>query len=181
MPAALPAYGESKAEGRPLAGRKQPNGRYSPNMGSRPATRGRKTRVAHRVSQISPAALDHRLPVLFALDRDHHLPRGLPCFLFDLPVDAEQGADALYRPRQFQLSAVARCFLDGDVAIGDLRAVRRLLQSPYRPDHRALDQQSTGQGPAQVARHAAGTLGHSPGSVVAWLVVAVRSDPFRVQ
>ena len=36
-----------------------------------------------------------------------------PALLLDLSFDAEQGADALHRPRQFQLPAVARHVLDG--------------------------------------------------------------------
>src|SRR6185295_6161160 len=149
--------------------------------GFRPATRERYAHRAERVWQISPPTLDDRLPVLSAPDHDHHLPRRIPHFLLDLPVDAEQGADTFHWPRQFQLSAVARRLLDGDAAIGDLRAVRRLLQSPHWPYHRPSHQQSSEQGSAQMARHAARSVGHPAGIVVAWLVVAVRSDAFRIQ
>ena len=115
------------------------------------------------------------------LDRHHRRARRLSGVLFDLSVDAEQGADALHRARQFQLPAVARRLPDGGGADGDLRAQRGVLQSADRAHHRASDQQPAGQGPAQVARHAAGAVGHSAGAVVARLVVAVRSDPFRLQ
>src|SRR6478752_9091684 len=98
-------------EGRPLSGREQPHGRHSPDLGSRPATRERYAHRAERVWQISPPTLDDRLPVLSAPDHDHHLPRRIPHFLLDLPVDAEQGADTFHWPRQFQLSAVARRLL----------------------------------------------------------------------
>ena len=58
---------------------------------------------------------------------------------------------------------------------------RGVLQSADRADHRTSDQQSAGQGSAQMARHAAGAVGHPAGAVVARLVVAVRSDPLRLQ
>ena len=58
---------------------------------------------------------------------------------------------------------------------------RRVLQSADRPHHRPSRQQSAGQGPAQMARHAAGALGHSAGAVDARLVVAVRPHLFGLQ
>ena len=66
-------------------------------------------------------------------------------------------------------------------AIGDLRAIGGVLQSADRPDHRASGQQPAGQGPAQMARHAAGAVGDPAGAVDARLVVDVRSHQFGVQ
>ena len=50
---------------------------------------------------------------VLAADRGDRRPRHLSGVLFDLSVHAEQGADALYRARQFHLSVVARRVLDG--------------------------------------------------------------------
>ena len=63
----------------------------------------------------------------------------------------------------------------------DLRHQRGVLQGADRADHRASDQQSAGQGPAQMARHAAGAVGHPAGAVVARLVVAVRPTHSALQ
>ena len=68
----------------------------------------------------------------------HHRRAGrLSGLLFDLSVDAEQGADALHRARQFPLPALARRVLDGGAAVGDLRALGGVLQGADRADHRA--------------------------------------------
>jgi ABC-type sugar transport system permease subunit len=50
-----------------------------------------------------------------------------------------------------------------------LQGHHRLLRRPFRPQH-------PGQGPAQVARHAAGAVGHSAGHELPCLAVAVRSS-----
>src|SRR6185437_6141111 len=126
-------------------------------------------------------ALDHRVPDVPAADPDHRQPRHLSSAVLDLSVDAEPGADPFHRARQFPLPAVARRIPDGGRAVGDLRAVRRILQSADRAHHRTLDQQPADQRPAQMARHAAGPLGDSAGAVVARLVVAVRPDALGVQ
>ena len=82
----------------------------------------------------------------------------------------------------FTLPAVARHVLDGGAA--DRRSSRCsavFFKALIGLDHRASRQQSADQGPAQMARHAAGAVGHSAGAVDARLVVAVRSHPLRLQ
>src|ERR1700746_838072 len=49
-----------------------------------------------------------RFPDVPAADPHHRLPCRLSGVVFDLSVDAEQGADALYRAWQFQLPLVPR-------------------------------------------------------------------------
>src|SRR5580704_3464263 len=154
------------------------NGRYRSDLVAghprgQPAVIGKP-----RPAAIFAPALDHRVLDVPAIDRHRRLSHHLPRVLFDLSVDAEQGADPLYRPFQFHLPDVARRVLDGGGADRDLRDHRGTLQSAdwahYRPSH----QQPAGQGPAQMARHDAGAMGHSARAVVTRLVVAVRSDPF---
>ncbi len=163
------------------------DGRYRPDVvagtarqiaGRRPAFAGEP---GPKPAAFYAPALDHRLPDVPAADRHHRRPRRLSGVLFDLSVDAEQGADALHRAVEFQLPVVARRVPHGDGANRNLRAQRRVLQSTDRAHHRAPDQQSAGQRPAQVARHAAGAVGHPARFVVAGLVVAVRSHPLRLQ
>src|SRR5262245_27175434 len=124
---------------------------------------------------------DHRFPDVPAVDPHYRLPRRLSGPDLDLSVDAEQSSYALYRPWQSKLHALARRILDGGPAVRDFRADRGVLQSADRPDHGAPDQQSTGQRSAQMARHAAGAVGHSAGALLARLVVAVRPHAFGVQ
>src|SRR3569833_2799628 len=159
--------------------RRSPHGRHSPALDG--GTIRRRAHSPQRHRQIHASAIDHRIHDVPAADPDHLLPCHLSGLLFDLAVDAEQGADQVHRPRQLPLPVVPRRVLDGGAAIGDLRDLRRVLQSADRPDHRAPDQQSAGERPAQVARHAAGAVGHSAGAVVARLVVAVRPDAFGLQ
>src|SRR4249920_1352385 len=93
-----------------------------------------------RLPALRPPALDDCSADVRAADFDRRLPHHLSRFLFDLSVDAEQGADALYRPVEFRFPDVARHVLDGGVAIDDLRALRGVLQSPDRIDYRAYRQ-----------------------------------------
>src|SRR6516162_8010606 len=86
------------------------------------------------------SAFDHRFPDVPAFDPHRRMSRRLSGPVLDLSVDAEQGADALYRAWQFQLPALARRVLDGGPAVGNLCADRRVLQSADRADHRASDQ-----------------------------------------
>ena len=82
----------------------------------------------------------------------------------------------------FTLPAVARHLLDGGAAIGDLRAVSAVFFKALIGLITAhLINNLPGQGPAQMARHAAGAVGHPAGAVDARLVVAVRPHPFGVQ
>src|SRR5262249_54452486 len=87
------------------------------------------------------AAVDRRVLDVPAVDPDHRLPGGLSGAVLDLSIDAEQGANALHRARQFQLPVVTRRVLDGGSAVRHLRADRGILQSADRSDHRASDQQ----------------------------------------
>src|SRR3974390_1268986 len=93
-----------------------------------------------RVATGAAPPFDRRFPDVPAADAHHRLPCRLSGLLFDLSVDAEQGADALYRVWQFQLPVVTRRFLDGGTAVGDLCADRGILQSAYRLDHGTPDQ-----------------------------------------
>src|ERR1700722_5187358 len=127
------------------------------------------------------AALDPRVPDVPAAARDHRRARRLSGALRDLPVDAQQIADPLHRARQLPLAAVARRFPNGGRAGRDLHGLRRRLQGADRADHGAPHQQPARQGPAQVARHAAGAVGDPARALLARLVVAVRSDPFGFQ
>src|SRR4029077_13573363 len=84
---------------------------------------------------IAPA-FDGRFPDVPAADPYHRLPRRLSGVVFDLSVDAEQGADALYRACQCQLTRVPRRVLHGGSAVADFRADCSVLQSADRVDHR---------------------------------------------
>src|SRR6516165_7173349 len=100
--------------------------------------------------------------------------------LYSIYLSTLNKAHQIPRSGQFLLSAEPRHLLDGDRAIGDLCAQRRLVQGADRSRHRPPRQQFAEQGSAQVARHAAGALGHSARAVDARMVVVVRSDPQRV-
>src|SRR6516164_2148868 len=108
---------------------------------AKPAARGAFDVVdgARPPPGITPA-FDRGFPDVPAFDPHRRLSRGLSGPVLDLSVDAEQGADALYRAWQFQLPVVTRRFLDGGPAVGDLCVDRRVLQSADRADHRASDQ-----------------------------------------
>src|SRR5215471_10943950 len=103
-------------------------------------------------------------------------PRSSPASLPGL-----HGTNALSRARELHFPAVARRVLDGGVAIGDLCDLRGFLQGADRTDYGASDQQSSKQGPAQMARHAARALGYSACAINIGLVVAVRPDSLGLQ
>src|SRR6516162_513996 len=161
------------------------DGRYRSDLVTTARTKPAATRAfvvdGARVATGAAPAFDDRFPDVPAADPDHRLPRDLPGTVLDLSFDAEQGANALYRALQFQLPPLARRILDGGSAVGDFCAHRGFFQSADRTHHRASGQQSAGERPAQMARHAAGAMGHSAGALVARLVVAVRSDTFGIQ
>ena len=117
-----------------------------------------------------------------AADPHHRRADHLSGVLFDLSVDAEQGADPLHRPVgnfTFLMSRDTFWMVVRQSAIFALS--RRVLQGADRPDHRASRQQPAGQRPAQMARHAAGAVGDPAGAVDARLVVDVRSHQFGIQ
>src|SRR5216683_3168250 len=159
-------------------GRKR-HGRYCPAISGTARRDGGSPACQHAAAH--PPPQHDRLPDVPAVDRDRGRVDHLPGVLLDLSRHAEQGADQIHRSRQFLLSARTRHLPDGDRAVGDLCAQRRVLQGADRARDRAPRQQSAEQGSAQVARHAAGAVGHSARAVDVGVVVVVRSDPQRVQ
>ena len=101
----------------------------------------------------------------------------LPGVLLAASGDAEQVDAALRRPRQFRIPVQARDLLAGGEAVVHLRHHGRRLQGADRLHRRAFRPQHPGQGPAQMARHAAGAVGDSAGHEHAGVAVAVRSRP----
>ena len=81
----------------------------------------------------------------------------------------------------FTVPVQARDVLDGGAAVLHLRHHGGDLQSADRLHRRAFRAQHPGQGPAQVARHAAGAVGDPAGDELPRLAVAVRSVLQRVQ
>ena len=75
----------------------------------------------------------------------------------------------------FAVPVQARDLLAGGPAILHFRDHRRVLQGADRLHRRPLRPQHSGQGPAQMARHAAGAVGDPAGHEHAGVVVAVRS------
>src|SRR5439155_22284599 len=127
---------------------RQLNGRHRSHMvtktgrrASIPAPRtGPDLFYGSQPASVHAPPFDRRLADVPSLDRHHRRACDVSGVLFDLSVDAEQSADALYRFGQFQLPAVARCVLDGGSAIRHFRAYRGLLQSADPPDYRASHQ-----------------------------------------
>ena len=101
--------------------------------------------------------------------------------LFAASRDPEQVDGALRRLRQLPLPVQARDVLDGGEAVLHLRHHRGHLQSADRLHRRAFRAQHPEQGTAQVARHAAGAVGHPAGDELPRLAVAVRSLLQRLQ
>ena len=83
--------------------------------------------------------------------------------------------------RKIPVPVQARNVLDGGEAVLHLRHHGGHLQSADRLHRRAFRAQHSGQGPAQVARHAAGAVGDPAGHEHARMAVAVRSVLQRVQ
>ena len=81
----------------------------------------------------------------------------------------------------FHVPVQARNVLAGGAAVLHLRDHGRDLQGADRLHRRPLRSQHSGQGPAQVARHAAGAVGDSAGDEHAGVAVAVRSVLQRLQ
>src|SRR6185437_104551 len=108
-------------------------------MGSHATQRGRLIGQTGAAAFYAPP-LDNRAADVSPAHSYHRLPDRLSGALFDLPVDAEQVADPLYRAWQLHLPAVARRILDGGATVGDLRVVGGVLQSADRPHHRPSHQ-----------------------------------------
>ena len=83
--------------------------------------------------------------------------------------------------RQLPVPVQARNVLDGGAAVLHLRHHGGGLQSHHRLLRRALRAQHSGQGPAQVARHAAGAVGDPARHEHARVAVAVRPVLQRLQ
>ena len=116
-----------------------------------------------------------------AADRDRRVPGDLSGALFDPSGDVEQVDAALCRLRQFRVPVQAQHVLDGGRAVGAVRGHRRHLQGGGRLHRRPFRPQHPGEGPAQMARHAADPVGHPAGDEHARLAVAVRPVLQRVQ
>ena len=95
--------------------------------------------------------------------------------------DPEQVDAALHRAWKLPVPVQARNLLAGGRAILHFRDHRRDLQGADRLHRRPLRPQHSGQGPAQMARHAAGAVGDSAGDEHAGVAVAVRSVLQRLQ
>ena len=142
------------------------------------AARGRSNgygRQPQQPAQVDAAQVDHRLPDGAAADPSDPHPRRLSGGLRRLPGDAQQGHDQVRRLRELRLPVRPRNLLDGGLPVLPVRHHRGDLQGDHRLRGRPLRAQHPEQGPAQVARHAAGAVGHSAGHEHARLAVAVRS------
>ena len=127
------------------------------------------------------AQVDHRLPDGAAADPADRPAGHLSGDLLDASGDAQQVDAALRRARQLLLPVQARDLLDGGAAVLHLRDHRRDLQGADRLHRRPFRAQHPGQGPAQVARHAAGAVGDPAGHELSRLAVAVRPVLQRLQ
>ena len=127
------------------------------------------------------AQVEHCVPDDAAAHPAGRLAGDLSGALFGPPRDAEQVDGAVRRPGKLLLPVQARNILDGGEAVLHLRHHRGDFQSADRLHRRALRPQHPQPGPAQMARHAAGTVGDPAGDEHARLAVAVRSILQRVQ
>ena len=84
------------------------------------------------------APLDHRISDVPAADRHHRGAWSSIRRFYSIYLSMLNKAQTRFIGLvEFHVSAVARRVLDGGPAVGDLRALRRVLQSPDRPHHRA--------------------------------------------
>mgnify|MGYP003693954537 CR=1 FL=1 len=127
------------------------------------------------------AKINRGVPDDAAADSSDRDSGALPGVLFAASGDAEQVDAALRRLRQFRISVQARNLLAGREAVVHLRDHGRGLQGADRLHRRAFRSQHSGQGPAQMARHAAGAVGDSAGHEHAGVAVAVRPVLQRLQ
>ena len=136
---------------------------------------------AHQPAQGAEAQIDRGLPDDAAADPADRAPGALSGLLLAASGDAEQVDASVRRPRQFRVPVQARNLLAGRQAVLHLRDHGRDLQGADRLHRRPFRAQHSGQGPAQMARHAAGAVGHSAGDEHAGLAVAVRPVLQRLQ